>query len=72
MREVQLALDEMYAELVHGHMGVVALEFGYRGQCRCGWVGQLQDTKALARGSVSSHLSRTEPGARVVALLRRS
>lgn len=71
MREVQLALDEMYQELDHGHAGVTPTDVGYRGRCLCGWISLEQPTKPKARGAVSSHLARTVPGARVVALLRK-
>lgn len=71
MREVQLAFDEMYQELTHGHDGVIPTDDGYRARCLCGWISMEKPTKPLARGSASSHIARTVPGARVVALLRK-
>ena len=71
MREVQTSFDELYPAAVHDRWPVVALEFGYRGRCSCGWVGPELASRRLAQGSVSSHLARTAPGRRVVALLRK-
>lgn len=71
MRVQQLCLSEIDPDAVHGYDGVRGCSTGYRGRCLCGFVSDELGSRRLAHGAVSSHLSRTPAGLRLMETLRK-